>query len=125
MIDANPNNFALADMDTTAFGVYAGGGMVKQVANKVTGLNYLLGEYGQVGRHDGAILLQSTTVTGDSLDLPYYANLITVGIPYKYKLQPTNPVLRLAGSHDAGDATEAQPGHVLAVSGDGWSVRYR
>lgn len=89
---ATSNTFQLAGMDTTAFAAYTGGGTVAHVANQVTGLNYLLGNT-VVAVGDGAVILQPTVVTSDTMDFPYYANLITIGIPYKYTVQPTNPVL--------------------------------
>jgi hypothetical protein len=99
--NATTNTFQLVGMDSTAFGVYAGGGTVKQVFNQVTGLSYLLGqEVTAVG--DGAIILQPTLVTGDSINLPYYANLITIGIPYGLLLRPTNPVLASQGATTRG-----------------------
>ena len=86
------STFQLAGMDTTAFGVYTGGGTATQVFNEVTGLSYLLGNtVAAIG--DGAIILFPTVVTGDSIQLPYYANLIVIGIPYQMTVQPTNPVL--------------------------------
>jgi hypothetical protein len=32
-------------------------------------------------------------VTGDTVNFPYYCNLITIGIPYQVTIQPVNPVL--------------------------------
>lgn len=90
--NATSNTFQLVGMDTTQFGAYTGGGSVSQVANQVTGLNYLLGNT-VVAVGDGSIILEPTVVTGDSITFPYYANLITIGIPYKTTVQPTNPVL--------------------------------
>ena len=86
------NTFQLVGMDSTGFGIYAGGGIVKQVANEVTGMSYLLGQQvTAVG--DGALILPPTIVTADAVNLPYYANLITIGIPYGVTIQPTNPTL--------------------------------
>jgi hypothetical protein len=99
--NATTNTFQLVGMDSTGFGVYAGGGTVKQVFNQVTGLSYLLGqEVTAVG--DGAIILQPTVVTEDAITFPYYANLITIGIPYGLLLRPTNPVLAAQGSTTRG-----------------------
>ena len=86
------DQFQLVGMDSTTFGVYAGGGTVKQVTNAVTGLSYLLGQQ-VVAVGDGAIILQPTTVTSDSITFPYFANQITIGLPYQITIQPTNPVL--------------------------------
>ena len=86
------NTFQLVGMDSTGFGIYAGGGIVKQVANEVTGMSYLLGQQvTAVG--DGALILPPTIVTADAVNLPYHANLITIGIPYGVTIQPTNPTL--------------------------------
>ena len=86
------DQFQLVGMDSTAFGVYTGGGTVKQVTNTVTGMSYLLGQQ-VVAVGDGAIILQPTTVTSDSITFPYFANQITIGLPYQMTVQPTNPVL--------------------------------
>ncbi len=87
-----PNAFQLVGMDSTAFGVYTGGGTVKQVTNQVTGLSYLLGQQ-VVAVGDGSIILEPTTVISDSITFPFYANLITIGLPYQMTVRPTNPVL--------------------------------
>jgi hypothetical protein len=79
-------------IDATGWGVYSGGGTVSQVQNYVTGMSYLLGnQVTAVG--DGAVILQPTEVTSDQVNFPYYANLITIGLPYTTTIQPTNPVL--------------------------------
>ena len=86
------DQFQLVGMDSTGFGVYTGGGTVKQVTNQVTGLSYLLGQQ-VVAVGDGSIILEPTTVTSDSITFPFYANLITIGLPYQMTVRPTNPVL--------------------------------
>lgn len=86
------NTFELSGMDTTSFGTYTSGGKVAQVANQVTGMSYLMGNT-VVAVGDGAQILEPTVVTSDVLTFPYYANLITIGIPYQMTIQPTNPVL--------------------------------
>lgn len=86
------DTFCLTGIDSTAWGVYTGGGTVEQVANTVTGMSYLLGQ-SVVAVGDGALILQPTVVTSDSITFPYYANQITIGIPYDVTLQPTNPTL--------------------------------
>ena len=92
VVNATGNTFQLQGMDSTLFGVYSGGGIATQVANQVSGMSYLIGnEVVAVG--DGAIILQPTEVTSDVVTFPYYANLITIGIPYQMTVQPTNPVL--------------------------------
>ena len=93
--------FQLANMNSTNFGDYTGGGTVRQVFNQVTGMTYLMGNtVTAVG--DGAVILQPTVVTSDTIVFPYYANLITIGIPYQYTVQPTNPVLSQQGSTTRG-----------------------
>jgi len=92
VINASANTFALQGMDSTTFAPYISGGTAKQVFNQVTGLSYLLGQT-VVAVGDGAQILQPTVVTEDSITLPYYSNLITIGIPYEIILRPTNPVL--------------------------------
>jgi hypothetical protein len=84
--------FELSGMDSTAFGVYAGGGVATQVTNQVTGMSYLRGNT-VVAVGDGALILQPTVVTSDVIAFPYYSNLITIGLPYQITIQPTNPVL--------------------------------
>jgi len=51
---------------------------------------------------DGALILPPTTVTGDMVTFPYYANLVTIGIPYQMTVQPTNPVLTSQGATTRG-----------------------
>ena len=89
---AATDTFELVGMDTSTWSAYVGGGTVKQVTNTVTGLSYLMGQQ-VVAVGDGAIILQPTIVTGDSITFDYYANLITIGIPYKTTIQPNNPAL--------------------------------
>lgn len=98
---ATTNTFQLVGMDSTLFGMYTGGGTAARVFNQVTGLTYLLGNT-MVAVGDGAIILQPTVVNSDSITFPYYANLITIGIPYRYTLQPTNPVLSSQGATTRG-----------------------
>jgi hypothetical protein len=92
-------------IDSTLWGVYTSGGTVKQVTNQVTGMSYLLGnEVVAVG--DNALIMPRTfpptLVTDDTVTFPYYANRITIGIPYDYVLQPTNPVLSSQGATTRG-----------------------
>ena len=90
VIDAN--NFSLDGIDSTQWGTYTGGGTVIQVTNQVTGMSYLLGQT-VVAVGDGTQILQPTAVTSDTVTFPYYANLITIGLPYKLTVQPTNPAI--------------------------------
>jgi hypothetical protein len=89
------NSFQLVGMDSTEFGVYTGGGTTAQVTNEVTGMTYLMGQQ-VVAVGDGAIILPVspvTTVTSDTVTFAYYANFITIGIPYQMTVRPTNPTL--------------------------------
>lgn len=98
---ATTNTFELAGMDTTTWSAYVSGGSVEQVFNEVTGMSYLLGnEVTAVG--DGAVILPPTLVTSDTVTFPYYANLITIGLPYTMTVQPTNPVLSSQGATTRG-----------------------
>lgn len=100
VIDAN--NFSLNGVDSTGWGsayegthpfeFYIGGGTAQQVTNQLTGLSYLIGQTA-VAVGDGALVLPPTEITSDSLTLPYFSNLTTIGIPYQTTTQPTNPVL--------------------------------
>ncbi len=83
--------FELAGMDTTLFGVYAGGGTALPVTNVVTGMSYLFGQQ-VVAVGDGAWILRPTTVMGDSVTFAYYCSQITIGLPYTMTVQPMNPV---------------------------------
>ena len=96
-----PTQFTLNGMDTSTWSAYVSGGSVEQVFNEVTGLSYLLGQT-VVAVGDGAIILQPTVVTSDSITFPYYCNLITIGIPYTTTIQPTNPSLSSQGATTRG-----------------------
>lgn len=105
------NTFQLQGEDSTAFGVYTGGGVATKVTNTVTGLSYLLGN-DVVAVGDGALILpQPTEVTADSITFPYFANLITIGLPYGLTIQPTNPVLSGQGA-----TTRSMPQKVNRIS---------
>jgi len=90
--NAATDTFQLSGMDSSSFHAYTGGGTVMRVSNQVTGMSYLEGQtVTAVG--DGALILEPTTVTSDTVMFPYYCNLITIGIPFGVTIQPTNPVL--------------------------------
>lgn len=110
LADVTTNTFSLVGMDSTAFNAYISGGIVKKVFNQVTGLSYLLGNT-VVATGDGAIILQPTVVTSDSITFPYYSNLITIGIPYTMTVQPTNPVLSGQGA-----TTRSMPQKINRIS---------
>ena len=95
------NAFELQGMDTSTWTPYVSGGAVSQVFNQLTGVSYLIGNtVTAVG--DGAVILQPTEVTSDEITFPYYANLVTIGIPYDTTIQPTNPVLSSQGATTRG-----------------------
>ena len=108
VIDAN--RYSLNTSDTTAMPAYAGGGTAMQVVGQISGMSYLLGN-SVVAVGDGALILQPTVVTSDTITFPYYANLITIGLPYQYTLQPTNPVLAQPGS-----TTRSMPQKINRIS---------
>ena len=89
--NAGAGTFELSGMDTSTWSAYSSGGQVMQVTNEVTGMSYLIGN-NVVAVGDGAVILQSTEVTGDTVSFTSYSNLITIGIPYTVKIQPTNPI---------------------------------
>jgi hypothetical protein len=101
VVNAVLNEFQLVGMDSTLFGVYTGGGTVREVTNQVTGMSYLLGQQ-VVAVGDGAVILQPTIVTSDTVVFPYFSNLITIGIPYQITIRPTNPVMSAQGSTTRG-----------------------
>jgi len=84
--------FQLLGVDSTGWGTYTGGGTSLQVTNEVTGMSYLLGQ-SVVAVGDEAQILQPTVVTSDTVTFQYYCAKITIGLPYRMTVQPTNPVL--------------------------------
>jgi hypothetical protein len=90
--DPGAGTFELQGVDSTLWGVYTGGGTALQVTNEVTGMNYLLGQ-SVVAVGDCALILPPTVVTGDTMTFNYYCAQITIGLPYKMTVQPTNPVI--------------------------------
>ena len=85
------NTFQLQGSDSTAFGVYTGGGTVEQVTNQVTGMSYLMGQ--NVTAVGDEALIFTGIVTADTVVFGSYANLITIGLPYTSTIEPMNPVL--------------------------------
>lgn len=109
------NSFALQGVDSTAWGVYTGGGTVKQVTNQVSGMSYLLGQQ-VVAVGDGALILPldpPISVMADTVNFPYYSNLITIGIPYQTIIEPMNPIL---GSREATSRGKRQKISRVALS---------
>ena len=92
VIDAN--NFSLNGMDSTAFSPYTSGGIATQVTNTVTGLEYIAGQNAQaVG--DGAIIWEGVIPSSGTVSFnnSYYANLVTIGLPFKTIIEPLNPII--------------------------------
>ena len=99
--EANSTTFQLQGVNSTLWGQPGSGGQCAQVTNQVVGMSYLMGQQvTAVG--DGAIILQPTVVTADTIVFAYYANLITIGLPYTMTVQPTNPVLSSQGATTRG-----------------------
>jgi hypothetical protein len=88
---AAADTFELVGMDSTSFGVYAGGGTVKQVTNQVTGMSYLMGQ--NVTAVGDEQVIFTGIVTADTVVFGSYANQITIGLPYTSTIEPMNPVL--------------------------------
>ena len=84
--------FQLLGVDSTLWGSYVGGGTALPVTNEVTGMSYLLGQK-VVAVGDCALIMPPTQVTSDTVTFQYYCNQITIGLPYKVTIQPTNPVI--------------------------------
>lgn len=95
------DTFQLQGVDSTLWGTYIGGGTALLVTNEVTGMNYLLGNK-VVAVGDGARILTPTLVTSDTMMFDYYCAQITIGLPYKVTIQPTNPVLSSTGNTTRG-----------------------
>jgi hypothetical protein len=79
-------SFELSGINSSAWSAYTSGGSVIQVANSFTGADHLEGETVAVLTDAGAhpdIDIASGTGT-----LTWYANAITVGLPYTYNLEP-------------------------------------
>ena len=93
------NTFQLAGMNTIGWTPYSSGGTVKQVTNQVSGMSYLLGK-NVVAVGDGAPITPpgGTVVASDVVNFAYYANLITIGLPYQMTIQPTNPAMTSQGA---------------------------
>lgn len=90
--DIGAGTFQLQGVDSTAWGAYVGGGTALPVTNTVTGMSYLLGRT-VVAVGDCALIQPPITVPGDTMTFAYYCAQITIGIPYKLTVQPTNPVV--------------------------------
>ena len=85
------NTFQFQGSDSTAWGVYTGGGTVEQVTNQVTGMSYLMGQ--NVTAVGDEQVIFTGIVTADTVVFGAYANQITIGLPYTTTIEPMNPVL--------------------------------
>jgi hypothetical protein len=85
------DTFQLQGSDSTAFGVYSGGGTVEQVTNQVTGMSYLMGQTVTAVGDEQVIF--TGIVTADTVVFGSYANQIIIGLPYSSTIEPMNPVL--------------------------------
>jgi hypothetical protein len=90
--NSTTDTFELLGIDSTGWGAYTSGGTAIQVTNTVTGLQHLQGKSATaVG--DGAIIWQGTVIPSGVVTFPYYANLISIGLPFDTILEPMNPIL--------------------------------
>lgn len=85
------DTFELQGIDSTIWSPYTSGGSVQQVTNEVTGMSYLLGKT-VVAIGDNQVIFTGP-VASDTVNFGYYANFITIGIPYQTTIQPMNPVI--------------------------------
>ena len=85
------DTFELQGIDSTGWGAYTSGGSVEQVTNQVTGMSYLLGQ-NIVAVGDGQEIFQGP-VTEDAVDFGSYANLVTIGLPFRSIVEPLNPII--------------------------------
>jgi hypothetical protein len=86
------NTFELQGIDSTGWGVYAGGGTVEQVTNQVTGMQYLAAKM-VVAVGDEQVIFNGPAPTSGTVVFGSYANAITIGLPFTTTIQPMNPVL--------------------------------
>jgi hypothetical protein len=91
VVGTSANTFQLDGIDSSAWGVYGGGGTVEQVTNQVTGMSYLLGKT-VIAVGDEQVIF-SGPVTADTVVFPSYANQVTIGLPFTTTVQPMNPVI--------------------------------
>lgn len=85
------DTFELQGIDSTGWGAYTSGGTVQQVTNQVTGMSYLMGKT-VVAIGDNQVIF-SGIVTADTVVFGSYANLVTIGLPYKTTIEPMNPII--------------------------------
>ena len=86
------NNITLNGIDSTGWTAYTSGGTVLPVTNTVTGLQYLQGKtVTAVG--DNALVYTGVVPASGAITLDWYANVITVGLPYTSTIRPTKTVV--------------------------------
>ena len=85
------DTFELQGIDSTIWDAYTSGGTVEQTTNQLTGLSYLLGQ-NVVAVGDEQVIFTGA-VTSDMVDFGSYANLISIGIPFKTIIEPMNPII--------------------------------
>jgi hypothetical protein len=98
-VDAD--NFTLNGSDSTLWTAYLSGGTAIPVTNRVTGMGYLQGQ-NVVAVGDGCKIFTGIVPATGILNFSTYANLITVGLPYKMTVQPMNPILSSNGQTSRG-----------------------
>lgn len=86
------NTFQLQGSDTTAFPAYTGGGTAQGVSNQVTGLQYLANQ-NVIAIGDGSPIFNGIVPPSGIVNFPFYANLITIGLPYSMIVEPMNPII--------------------------------
>ena len=89
-IDAN--TFSLNGITSLIWSPYTSGGTATPVTNTITGAAYLQGETA-VAVGDGAKIWRGTVPASGSVTFPFYANLITIGLPFTTTIEPMNPIL--------------------------------
>lgn len=100
---ANPTatTIELLDIDSTGWGVYTSGGVLKEVKKDFTsGLSHLEGEVVDV-LVDGATHPQ-VTVIGGAISLERYGNRVHVGLPAPAIVEPTTPFVDIGGGINKG-----------------------
>jgi hypothetical protein len=87
------DDFTIADIDASLFGEYISGGKVGIVGNSLSGLPTAIYTDGRTVRAvgDGRYEYNGADVASGALTLPFYANQIIVGLPYRMILEPNNP----------------------------------
>lgn len=80
------DTFELSGIDSSEWGAYTEGGKIQQVANTLSGLDHLEGEYVDVVI-DGAVHPQ-VEVTSGAISLEWYGNLVHAGLHFDSSVEP-------------------------------------